>query len=81
MNDKISCIEVMSHICESLGEDFNSPKCLAIREHLAGCPDCTKYFKSVEKTIDLYKNYDCGLSQETHKRLMNFLGLDDNTNT
>ena len=45
MSDKVSCKEVMSHICESLGEDFNSPKCVAIKEHLTGCPDCTNYFK------------------------------------
>ena len=77
MNEKVSCKEVMSHICESLGEDFNSPKCIAIKEHLTGCPDCTKYFKSVEKTIEFYKTYDCKPSPEVHNRLMNFLGLDD----
>lgn len=75
MNNNISCKEVMSHICESLGEDFNSPKCLAIKEHLAECPDCTNYFRSVGKTIEFYKNYDCELSPDTHKRLMDFLGL------
>ena len=77
MNEKVSCKEVMSHICESLGEDFNSPKCVAIKEHLTECPDCTNYFKSVEKTIGFYKTYDCKPSPEVHNRLMTFLGLDD----
>jgi predicted anti-sigma-YlaC factor YlaD len=77
MNEKVSCKDVMSHICESLGEDLNSPKCMAIKEHLSGCPDCTKYFASMGKTIEFYKNYDCHPSPEAHKRLMDFLGLDD----
>ena len=77
MNDKVSCKEVMSHICESLGEDFNSPKCIAIKEHLASCTDCSKYFQSVEKTIEFYKTYECRPTPEVHKRLMEFLQLDD----
>jgi predicted anti-sigma-YlaC factor YlaD len=77
MNKKILCKDVMSHICESLGEDFDSPKCIAIKEHLVACPDCIKYFKSVEKTIELYKKYNCEFSVEVHNRLMDSLGLDD----
>jgi len=77
MKNKVSCHEVMSHICESLGEDLNSPKCVSIKEHLAECTDCTNYFKSVGKTIELYKNYECDLLPDTHKRLMDYLGLDD----
>jgi predicted anti-sigma-YlaC factor YlaD len=77
MKNKVLCKEVMSHICESLGEDFNSPKCKAIKEHLTECPECIKYFKSVERTIEFYKSYNCELSQETHKRLMDSLGLND----
>jgi predicted anti-sigma-YlaC factor YlaD len=75
--EKVSCKDVMSHICESLGEELNSPKCLAIKEHLSNCPDCSNYFISVEKTINLYKNYNVELSREAHNRLMNFLGLED----
>ncbi|MGA7722346.1 MAG: hypothetical protein WCA84_14345 [Ignavibacteriaceae bacterium] len=77
MKNKVLCKEVMSHICESLGEDFNSPKCKAIKEHLAGCPECIKYFKSVERTIEFYKSYNCELSPQAHKRLMDLLGLND----
>jgi hypothetical protein len=77
MNKKILCKDVMSHICQTLGEDFNSPKCLEIKKHLAACPECIKYFKSIEKTIEFYKTYDCELSADAHKRLMETLGLDD----
>jgi len=32
MNEKIvTCKEVMNYICESLGEDLNSEKCIAIK--------------------------------------------------
>ncbi len=76
-DDKKICKEVMSHICDSLGEDLDSPKCIAIKNHLDECPDCSNYFKSVEKTIDFYKKYNVDLPVEVHSRLINFLGLDE----
>ena len=75
--EKVSCKEVMSHICESLGEDLDSPKCVAIKKHLDECPNCSNYFQSVEKTIDLYKKYDINLPTDAHNRLMNFLDLEE----
>ena len=78
MNEqKVSCKEVMSHICESLGEDLDSPKCKAIKDHLDECTDCSNYFKSVEKTIDFYKRYDVELPKDAHNRLIDMLGLDE----
>ena len=76
-NEKVTCKDVMSHICESLGEDLDSPKCKAIKDHLDGCQDCKNYFKSVEKTIDFYKKYDVELPDNAHLRLLDFLGLKD----
>ena len=37
--NKVDCKEVMSHICDSLGEDLDSPKCVDIKTHLGlyGC--------------------------------------------
>ena len=75
--EKITCKDVMSHICESLGEDLDSPKCVEIKSHLNGCPDCTKYFKSVEKTIDFYKKYNVELPEDAHNKLIDLLGLND----
>ncbi len=78
MNEKkVSCKEVMNHICESLGEDLNSEKCAAIKHHLDACPGCQNYFKTVEFTIDCYRNYNIDLPQEAHERLIDFLGLDE----
>ena len=46
---KINCRDVMNHICESLGEELESQKCIEIKEHLSDCPNCQHYFSSVEK--------------------------------
>ena len=71
----VSCKEVMSHICDSLGEELNSPKCQAISNHMESCGSCQKYFNSVETTIDFYKKYNVQVSDDAHKRLLFFLGL------
>lgn len=76
-DEKISCKEVMSHICESLSEEMNSPKCVAIKEHLETCHGCKSYFNSVEMTIDLYKKCTETFPEDIHKRLMAFLELTD----
>jgi len=75
--DDVSCKEVMSHICDSLGEELNSPKCQAIRSHMESCNNCQNYFNSVETTIDFYKNYNVQVSDDTHNRLLDFLDLKD----
>lgn len=78
MNDKnVTCKDVMSHICDSLGEDLNSPKCIEIKNHLDKCTDCTNYFKSVEKTIEFYKKYNVELPSDAHIKLIDFLGLNN----
>lgn len=74
---KITCKEVANHICESLGEELNSPKCREIKKHLENCEYCRDYFSSVEKTIDFYRKYDIEIPKEAHNRLMDCLGLDD----
>jgi len=74
---KVSCKEVANHICESLGEDLNSPRCIAIKEHLEDCQYCKDYFSSVEKTISFYKLYNVEMPGDAHKRLMDCLGLTD----
>ncbi|MCF8267755.1 MAG: zf-HC2 domain-containing protein [Ignavibacteriales bacterium] len=72
---KVTCSEVVRHICDNLGEQLNSPKCLAIKEHIAECPDCSKYLNSVEKTIDLYRQYNFEVTDDVHSRLLDKLGL------
>lgn len=73
----ISCKDVMHHICDSLGEDLNSPKCKAIKEHLSECDGCQQYFHSINDTIKLYKDYNAELPDDSQKKLMDCLGLSD----
>ena len=76
-NEKVNCKEVMSHICDSLGEDLDSPKCVNIKDHLEGCPSCQKYFESVDSTVQFYKKYNVELDNDGHDRLLSVLGLKD----
>ncbi len=80
-NNKIDCKEVMSHICDSLGEDFNSPKCIDIKAHLKDCTNCQSYFNSINSTITFYKKYNVKLDNEGHQRLLSVLGLEDTEST
>ena len=75
--DKVNCKDVMQHICESLGEDLNSDRCVAIKKHLADCSGCQSYFETVEITIDYYRKYNLKMPEDAHNRLMKFLDLDD----
>lgn len=75
--NQVTCKDVMHHVCESLGEDLNSPRCAAIKAHLDECQGCQNYFKSVEATIDFYRKYNVEPTKDTHDRLMSFLGLKD----
>jgi len=75
MENNVTCKEVMNHICDNLGEELNSPRCIAIKEHLSNCPSCRCYFKNVEVTIDFYRKYNVALPDEAHNRLLDFLGL------
>ncbi len=76
-NEEVSCKEVMSHICDNLGEDLNSPRCVAIKQHLETCGNCKCYFKSVEDTIKFYKQYNVEMTNDSHNKLMDILGLND----
>jgi hypothetical protein len=73
---KVTCLEVMNHICDSLGEDLDSERCRDIKLHLEQCTDCSNYYKSVQMTIDYYKKYNVKLPPDAHDRLISFLDLD-----
>ena len=75
--EKISCKEVMKHVCESLGENLDDEKCIEIKNHLDSCQHCRDYFKSVEITIDCYRKYNVQVPEEAHDRLMKMLGLEE----
>ncbi|HPO55454.1 MAG TPA: hypothetical protein PKY46_05595 [Ignavibacteriaceae bacterium] len=73
---KSSCHDVMSHVCDTLGEDMNSPKCVEMRKHLESCTNCRNYFESVKSTITLFAGEEVEFPKEAHAELLKFLNLD-----
>ena len=66
----MKCDEVYLHICDSLDEDLASPHCLAIKRHLAKCPDCQTYLSTLKYTIALYRAVpEPRLPARAHKEL------------
>lgn len=76
--NQVTCKDVMHHLCDHLGEDLNSPKCVEIKEHLDNCDNCSKYYDSIVKTVGMYKSYNVEINNEKHNDLLKFLGLNDN---
>jgi hypothetical protein len=74
-DNKVNCKDVMAHICDNLGEELNSPKCIEIKNHIEHCDNCKNYFNSVETTIQFYKKYNVNVSEDAHNRLVEALGL------
>ena len=77
MSKEISCKEVRKYICQCLATDVGSARCRALKKHLDDCNECQDYFKSVELTIECYQKYDVQIPEDAHKRLMDFLELND----
>jgi len=77
MKEKISCEEVMRFVCECLAQDTSSDRCIALKGHLDNCESCLEYFKSVKLTINCYQKYNVDIPENAHKKLMDFLKLDD----
>jgi anti-sigma factor RsiW len=51
----MKCTDVYLHICDNLDQDINSPRCRAIKKHIASCPDCMAYLESLKTTVTLYR--------------------------
>lgn len=51
------CAQALRFICDNLDAEMNSRRCIEIRRHLAGCPDCTAYLDSMKKTVAMYRQY------------------------
>ena len=69
--------ELMKKICENLGEDFEQINCEELLKEIEDCDCANNYIKTLEKTIQFYKRYNAPVTEKTHKRLMDALGLED----
>jgi len=74
----IHCSEVTSYVCENLTEGLNSPRCRALKKHLAECPNCTAYLDSLRKTVRLFKNVrDPRLPGNVRKHLHSVISVEE----
>jgi predicted anti-sigma-YlaC factor YlaD len=74
---KITCQQVAEYICDTLAEDIDAPQCAEIKNHLEHCDNCSKFFKSVQSTIAMYKEWKIDLPEDIHSRLMSHLNLEN----
>ena len=66
-----TCKKVYRHICESLDEDLDTPRCRAIKRHIEACPNCQTYMASLKRTIRLYRSLPVGRTPRVaHTRLV-----------
>ena len=66
-----TCKKVYQHICESLDEGLDTPRCRAIKRHIQSCPNCQTYMASLKKTIRLYRSMPVARTpRATHTRLV-----------
>lgn len=76
----IRCSEVASYVCENLTEGLNSPRCRALKKHLAECPNCTAYLDSLRKTVHLFKTVgDPRLPGNVRKHLHSVINVEELT--
>ena len=74
----IRCSEVASYVCENLTEGLNSPRCRALKKHLAECPNCTAYLDSLKKTVYLFKTIkDPRLPGSVRKHLHSVISVEE----
>ena len=74
----IRCSEVASYVCENLTEGLNSPRCRALKKHLAECPNCTAYLDSLRKTVRLFKTVgDPRLPGNVRKHLHSVINVEE----
>ena len=71
----IACDQVLDFICEQFGEDDDSARCLAVKAHLALCPDCTTYCNSIDKMIGLYRAASPEFPEHARGVLLHALGI------
>jgi hypothetical protein len=61
--------DVQRHLAEGIQIERNSPLCLAIRDHLRTCTECSDYLHSLEKITDCFKQYAVSTPSEASSRL------------
>jgi predicted anti-sigma-YlaC factor YlaD len=74
MEHEGNCKEIFERLSQYLDLELAEADCLAIQEHLAGCPPCIEFAASLRKSIELCRQFQSGLKpaplgQEARERL------------
>jgi predicted anti-sigma-YlaC factor YlaD len=70
-----TCKEIQELICTHFEEDPDSPRCIAMREHLAHCPDCGRYCDSIDKLVAIYRASAPGFPEHAKEELLKTIGV------
>ncbi len=71
--------EKLKKICDIMGEDFDSPACQEMMEHINSCPTCKVYYDTIKKSVLLCKQNDCieEVPDAVNDRLIKILDLEE----
>jgi hypothetical protein len=75
--DNLSKEEIMKYICSNLGENLEFFKNDEIKKLVSGSEECRQLLKSLDITIECYRNYNVEVSKESHDKLIDYLGLNE----
>jgi hypothetical protein len=68
--------QLIKMICDNLGEDLDKLKTDDLKHAVKSSDKCMKLIKSLDLTVECYKKYNVEVSEDMHKRLMDFLGFE-----
>jgi hypothetical protein len=68
--------QLIKMICDNLGEDLDKLKAEEVKVAVTSSDKCMKLIKSLDLTVECYKKYNVEVTEDMHKRLMDFLGFE-----
>ena len=51
------CLRLFARLSEYLDDELSQRDCAAIRKHLDGCTNCQGFLRTLEKTVELCRQY------------------------
>lgn len=51
------CLRTVMLLSDYLDGDLNGPACVRLQVHLAACPRCVRTYRTLKRTIELFKTY------------------------
>jgi predicted anti-sigma-YlaC factor YlaD len=69
--------ELITQLCDAMGEDLEAPVCREVADHLMNCPKCREQFDSVKRTVKLCREHVNRekIPQDVSARLIKILNL------